>query len=684
MNRLEVRDSNALQQQTPGSEKSIFISGATGFLGGHFLLKRITWPGRVFALVRGDCLIQARQRLYAHLAECADSYGTLLPESDLDKKLVVITGDITVANCGVDADTIDTLRKENIAEFWHCAASLKFEDRHRSEIFSHNIGGTQQMLALFETVCAPASSAEFIHISTAYSVGAAHGDIAEERHLPERKFNNAYEESKNHAENLVVDWCSERGLSYRVLRPSVVMGPRASHHSGTTRFGVYGLTKEIFRLRDTLSRLEHPLQIIGEDAATVNLTPVDECVYDMLSLSVNGFGDQRFFHLCNPSRFNVKQIIALIDSKTGANRVQMVPSREGEPSPLQDLFDTRTRFYAGYYHSDKRFQRSAAPQPALNWSDFDLYLSSFLHELRIEEAGGVGFQSQTVTARDGTPLKVLYCGDPQLPALLLVNAYGMPAEFYWPLAQRLSTHFHIITWETRWVPSLAHPFDPLHCDSLVHARDLADIANTLKIEAATALGWSSGAQVVLRTMAEFPQLLRRGILLNPGVSIAPSEQVRVTRFEAGIRSLFAKIAGNYRMAEKYVELIFGAAGADAGDRQLLSNILTSTDPYLLYMTSLPFRTPESLFRYAHMMHALFSEREDAWTGDVQRPVLVYVGENDVVTHADIGRALCRGLAQGTLHLDPEGDHFGHYYDARVADLVRAFSLQESPEAVDEV
>src|SRR5690606_10999822 len=171
-------------------------------------------------------------------------------------------------------------------------------------------------------------------------------------------------------------------------------------------------------------------------------------------------------------------------------------------------------------------------------------------------------------------------------------------------------------------------------------------------------------------MGLFPDNIHSGVLLNPGVSIRPSGSVRVTRFESGIRSLFDRIADNYRMAEKYCELIYGAgaAEADAGDNRLLSGILTSTDPYLLYMTSMPFRTPESLYRYANMMRTLFAEREDAWTGDVTQPVQVYVGSKDMVTHPDLGKALCDGLRHGQLHHDEDGDHFSQYYDQRVADL----------------
>ncbi len=684
MQRTETR---ALKHPVPADAqgKNIVLTGATGFLGGHYLLQRIAWPGRVFALVRGESEQQARARLYAHLAECAASYDMALPADLLDARLTVLVGDITEPLCGVGEAAIDNLRNADIREFWHCAASLKFEDRHRKEIFSQNIEGTGNMLELFRAVCAGQPAAdhppqEFVHISTAYSAGAAQGDIAEELHSIDREYNNAYEESKNRAENRVAAFCETHGLSYRVLRPSIVMGPIASHHSGTTRFGIYGFMKEVHRLRDTLSKLKQPLELIGDPRSTANLTPVDECVHDMLALSAQGFGEQRFFHLSNPEGVSLPKLIEMIDSKTEANGLTFLPERTLDTGPLQELFDERTRFYAGYYKTDKHFLRKAAPQNQIDWNDVDLYLSSFLKELQQEESEGTGFRFQYVVSRDGLPLKVFSSGSPDLPTLVLANAYGMPAEFMWPLAQRLENEFHVVTWECRWVLTTSHPFDGRDCSSLIHAQDAIDIADALGVASFAMAGWSSGAQVTLRTMAAFPDRVDAGVVMNPGVSISPSDTVRVTRFETGIRSLFMKISGNYRIAEKYCELIYGSAGTDANDNKMLSTILTSTDPSLLYMTSKPFRTPESLYRYGNMMHTLFSERPDAWTHDVKQPVLVYVGEHDVVTHPDIGRALCNGLSNGTLNLDNEGDHFSHFYETRISDLIRTFVAQHQLQA----
>lgn len=666
--------------QAATTPKTLFLTGATGFLGGHFLFWKIRQPCHVFALVRGESVEQAHARLLSALQGVAASYKLPLPEAELAAKLTVILGNMTGQLCQVSEQDQSTLQAAGIDEFWHCAASLKFEDRHRDEIHSHNIAGTRNVLALAQQV----QARRYLHISTAYSSGKLSGDIPEALHPLDIEYNNYYEESKNHAEHLVADFCAEHSIDYRILRPSIIMGPLATHHSGGTRFGIYGFTRELFRLRDTLSRIEQPLRLVGASDAVANLAPVDQCVRDMLTLSHQGFGTQRIFHLSNTSDLALPEVIDQVDRHVGTRCLKVVPIRDSDTSPLEELFDQRTRFYGGYYQTRKRFLRSAPPQAPVGWSDFELYLSAYLQELTAQEGGEAGFERLQLRTRDGLDLCVYRYGDATLPPLVLVNAFGMPSEFMLPLAQRLAVHHHVITWESRWVPTLSHPFDASQCDSLVHVDDLLDILRHLGVEAAPLAGWSSGAQVVLRALAEYPEAFHCGVLLNPGVSVAPSSQTQITRFETGIRALFPKIAANYRVAEKYCELIYGARNGSAEDMSTLSSILTSTDPYLLYMTSLPFRSPQSLFRYANMMSRMFAERSDAWTQDVRQPVLVHVGGQDLITHPDVGHALERTLIHGQLHYDANGDHFSHYYDASIAAMVQQFTAQHDSTAPSEV
>lgn len=652
--------------------KNIILTGATGFLGSNFLFWRLRQSGKIYVLVRGESQEHAKKRVYDALAVCASSYNQPIPKADIDSKVEYILGDMTETMCAISKGDLEKLMQAGISEFWHCAASLKFEDRHKEEIYLHNINGTHNVMDLARRV----HCQHYLHISTAYTSGRMAGDIPETLHPADIDYNNFYESSKSEAEHEVARYCDANGLDYRILRPAVIMGPLASRRSGGTRFGIYGLTHEMYRLRDTLSKLQTPLRLIGDLNSAGNMVPVDQCVFDMIYLSNIGFGDQKVYHLTTSTDLNVKTMLDKIDGLLGMKSIDFVSERDTPSTAIEELFDRRTVFYGGYFRTIKHFARSLPKHVGVSWADFSTYITAFIKELD-EQKSGAAFKRAQVTARDGIELCVLTLGDDSKPPLVLANAYGMPSDFMFPLAQRLIDQYHVITWESRWVPAVTHEFDLAKCHSLTHASDLVDILDHFGIAKAAIAGWSSGAQVCLRTMAEYPERVQSAVLLNGGVSLPASNAIQITDFEKNIRTLFPKIAANYRFAQKYCDLIYGAhaTNEDGEDRKMISTILTSTDPFLLYMTSVPFRTPESLFRYANMMNGLFNEREDAYTASISHPVLVHVGGKDLVTHADVGRFLVAGLQNGELSFDEEGDHFSHFYDEDVASMIKKFVAQ---------
>ncbi|HAT33982.1 MAG TPA: Male sterility-like protein [Janthinobacterium sp.] len=662
----------ALTKHFRDKNANILLTGATGFLGSNFLFWKLRQSGKIYVLVRGESPAHARERVHAALAVCASGYNQPVPRADIDAKVEYILGDMTETLCAIGKHDLEKLAAAGISEFWHCAASLKFEDRHKEEIYTHNINGTHNVMDLARRI----GCGHYLHVSTAYTSGHISGEIGETLHPLDIGYNNFYESSKNAAEHEVAKYCDAQGMQYRILRPAIIMGPLSSRRSGGTRFGIYGLTQEMVRLRDTLRQLQTPLRLIGDAAAAGNMVPVDQCVFDMLYLSNIGFGDQNIYHLSNASDLNVKLMLEKIDLALGMSSIAFVPARDTPPSAIEALFDRRTKFYGGYYRTIKHFTRSLPAHVGLSWSDYDTYIAAFIKELD-EEKSGASFTRTQVRAPDGTELCVSTFGTADKPALVLANAYGMPSDFMLPLATRLADQYRVITWDSRWVPAVTHDFDVAKCHSLTHASDLIAILDHFGIASAPVAGWSSGAQVSLRAMAAFPQRIQCAVLLNGGVSLPQSGAIAITEFERNIRTLFPKIAANYRYAQKYCDLIYGAhaTAGDGEDRKMISTILTSTDPFLLYMTSVPFRTPEALFRYASMMDGLFKEREDAWTADVPHAVLVHVGGKDLVTHPDVGRFLVERLENGQLSFDENGDHFSHFYDADLATMIKQFVAQ---------
>ena len=148
----------------------------------------------VVCLVRDSGREDPRHRLLNGLESAAAAYQ--LP-SDLVRdnrhRIHVSVGDITGP---VDAITLPGVP---IGEVWHSAASLRYEDRHKAEIFTTNVGGTRTVIDLTRRSGAHTLN----HISTAYVAGRMTGRIREEIHPGEHPTNNLYELSKIEGEGLV-------------------------------------------------------------------------------------------------------------------------------------------------------------------------------------------------------------------------------------------------------------------------------------------------------------------------------------------------------------------------------------------------------------------------------------------------------------------------------------------------
>jgi len=649
-------------------KSNIFVTGVTGFLGSNYIFWRLQFTGIIFVLVRAENNKAAWLRTITALEECAQSYNLSIPDRhELEKKIICLIGDVTQTNCGLSESDLTLLKQSKIKSIWHCAASLSFEERHRDRIIKTNVAGTKALMRVGKII----DIETFVYISTAYTAGRMSGDIVEEIH-GNIEFSNCYEESKEMAEKCVVDYCDNNSIQWKIMRPSIVIGPHATQCSGGTRFGIYGFAKEIYQLRDTLKNVKSELRLIGAEYSQVNLIPVDQVVFDMLYIESMGFGQQNVYHLSNSSNLLLKDVIDVIENKMGTNCISIVEKRDSEPSSLEKLFDRKTAFYAGYYKTRKTFLRNLPAHKSVNIHEVHNYMRNYREELIEEEHGSV-FNREYVKSWDGEKLCIHKIENNTKPTLVIVNAYGMPIDFITPLAKNLSDDYQIITWDSRWVPSLTQNFNIDKCNSLTHTKDLIEILNYFNIDQCNIVGWSSGVQVCLRTMAEFGERIKCAVLLNGGVSLKLDENSQITEYEKNIRSLLPKIGKNKRMAKLYCDLIYGTSShLDKKDQKSMGTILTSTDPHLLYMTSMPFRTPEALYRYANMMSKMFAEQGDAYTSSIDKPVLVYGCLNDKITHPDVAKGLASAIKNSELYLSETNDHFAQFYEKSVAELIHTF------------
>lgn len=235
----------------PFSKPTLFITGATGFLGGALaadMLRRPEWD-QVLLIARGEDAAHAYQRVLRSLARFT---------SDLEllgrlRREQVIAGDFTQT-----AAFINDPRLKSIKRVVHCAALTSFSANAR--VFTTNVDGTLNFVHHLRQV---ASIERFLHVSTAMICGDRPGRIVREDTYPQARVRHLvnYTESKAEAERLLR--LTLPGFPLVVVRPSIVVGH--------TRLGCApsGSIYWTFRMADALSMITCPLD------ARIDVVPVD-------------------------------------------------------------------------------------------------------------------------------------------------------------------------------------------------------------------------------------------------------------------------------------------------------------------------------------------------------------------------------------------------------------------------
>jgi nucleoside-diphosphate-sugar epimerase len=347
------------------------LTGATGFVGSHFLLRWALEGQRVVAMARASSPSAATERVRQALVVAARSLATppLVPAVEC------VQGDLSRELCGVSAEAQGRLRQLGVRELWHFAASLQYEERHRDAIFETNVAGTRRAVDLAQAL----GCEWFVHVSTAYTAGSRRGLIGEQ--LPRRSagFNNCYEASKADAEHLAAALCAARGIKLAILRPSIVVGPSCSKSTGGSSTGIYGFARELARARGPLRALGRPLRLHGEPETPLNLLPIDWFIDDVAELLRASVRASCIHHHTLDACPTIREIGEVVTELLALPGFVIEPQATPK-TPLEALLARRTAFYAPYLSGGKRFQRARPFERRLSRDDLREYFSACFAE----------------------------------------------------------------------------------------------------------------------------------------------------------------------------------------------------------------------------------------------------------------------------------------------------------------
>jgi nucleoside-diphosphate-sugar epimerase/pimeloyl-ACP methyl ester carboxylesterase len=642
----------------------MLITGATGFIGGHFLRRALRAGHRPTLIVRADSEAAAAVKLQASQIDIASTYAecAAAPTDDF----TALCGDICQPHGGLRQDRLAGLRGR-VAELWHFAASLNHEERLRDSIYLHNVQGTRHMLELARIL----GCRRFVYISTAYTAGQSSGSIPERLHGPGTRFNNYYEQTKFEAEHEVAEFCTRQGIAWSIMRPSIVIGPYGSKQSGGNRAGFYAVCAALHRCREAMQSAGQPLRFIADASTTVNLVPVDWVAEDMLHIKARGFAGGPVHHLTVDECPTAGEALTLFGELLQAPIVLQSAEPE-QPSVLERLIQRRLKFYQSYLFNAKRFERRSGPRRAVTLECAELYMRTLLPELAQDQPPRQ-YEHARIESSDGVQIDAFRSGPGAAPAVVLVNAYMMPVDFVLPLAGALRTKFQVVTWESRGTAASGG-----RLDLQSHVDDLQKVLDHYDIREAHLIGWCTGAQVALSFAAQSPERCRSLTLLN-GAFAAP--ELPQTAFQRDLRRLAARASRSLEHAAFCHRTVVGSRKGADETRDTMSALLGEVDPAILHLANRPFSTPEHLHRYAAMIADFYDSAAPSYDA-LHMPVLAVGGGKDTVCPSAATEMIAGRLTHAQTVLLPAGDHYSMYFDSDLHRIVATFLSRCDAERAD--
>jgi len=146
------------------NEKTVFITGATGFMGKVLVEKllRSTNVAKLYILMRPKKGVETEQRLKVLLSSAAFDRVREMDETLLGK-IEVVDGDITKENLGID-EAAERKLTESVNLVFHSAATVRF-DEDLTKSVAMNVTAVLAMVNLARKM---KNLEGFVHVSTAY------------------------------------------------------------------------------------------------------------------------------------------------------------------------------------------------------------------------------------------------------------------------------------------------------------------------------------------------------------------------------------------------------------------------------------------------------------------------------------------------------------------------------------
>lgn len=349
-----------------------FVTGATGFIGHYVLAALLRRGASCTAIVRSGA--SGRVRLHRLLREIdeqrCDTSTIDRPHARTlhEAELVTVEGSLP--------DDLPDLRDRRVGRIVHLAADTRFAKRD-GEPFRTNVEGTRRLLGWADAhdVC------DLTLVSTAFVCGRRRGTVLEEEPCtvigaaaaPAKRHcdigvHNAYEASKQQAEELCRAWARQPGRRLTIARPGVVAGDSATGRATAFR-GFYVVARAVELLSRALddaprsARHAVTLRMPGRSDNPNYLVPVDFAAEAVAHLAMDHQQPGGVYHLTPPRPATQGDIQRWLEFYFDLGGGRFVGRRTPHPSqytPHEAMFHDGARSVVGYFKDALRFDTRRA------------------------------------------------------------------------------------------------------------------------------------------------------------------------------------------------------------------------------------------------------------------------------------------------------------------------------------
>ncbi len=247
---------------------AIFLTGATGYLGGYVCHEILSRPGTELALlVRARSEDEAVERLWRgwQLHMDAERFAEVMG------RVHVVLGDLTAPNLGLSGETWGRVAR-GIGSVLHVAASLN--RKSAKACFNVNLRGTLSVIRLARDAADHHGLARFSDVSTAAVAGVRKDEVVTEDETIDwdRSDYDPYARTKKFCEHMVGELLPD--VPRTIFRPTTVLGdsrfPETTQFDMVTAFAALAYAPVV--PLDPDARMDIvPADYVGEAIATLHL-----------------------------------------------------------------------------------------------------------------------------------------------------------------------------------------------------------------------------------------------------------------------------------------------------------------------------------------------------------------------------------------------------------------------------